>query len=270
MKLLRVLPALALLTACNNAGGRNGEDKVSGDSTASAETSVSLADSVRKYPDSLGLRVRYVQQLNQQEKFPDALQELNALLKKDSTNAALWFQQGAVLARSGDTVRSIPSLERSLRLAPLFAQPQIELAAIYSARSDPRALTYADRLIRSSEDPAILTQARFIKGLYYSNRNQLEAALRAFDECIQNDYTFLDAYIEKGLILFDQKKYPAALQVYQKAITVSNRFIEAYYQSGRCHEAIGNKEEAIAAYEKAISLDPTFEEAKERRKNLSN
>ncbi len=256
------LVILFLFTGCNNEAGNS---KVSGkDDSSFAQSSATikgLQESLKEHPDSAGLRYRLAEELNRSGNYKEALKQSDSLLQQDSTNPAFWYKRGEILALSGDTLKAIGALKISIERAPLFMEPQLLLAAIYANRNDPVALKIADHIVKSSEDPRTETQARFIKGLYYSNINNKSAALRQFDSCIVNDYSFLDAYVEKGLILYDQKDYAGALKVFEKAIQVSNTFAEAYYQSARCEEALGNKEEAINYYKKALGLDKTLEAA---------
>ncbi|HRP58228.1 tetratricopeptide repeat protein, partial [Agriterribacter sp.] len=128
-------------------------------------------------------------------------------------------------------------------------------------------ITTTNKVIRIAPDPRIRSEARFIQGLYYSNTNDKAKALASFDECIKNDYTFLDAYVEKGLLLYDSKDYKAALAVFEQTIQVSNTFAEGYYNAGRCEEALG-KEEAKLYYQKALGLDKDLSAAGEGLKRL--
>jgi tetratricopeptide (TPR) repeat protein len=256
------LITLYLFSGCNDGSDNS---KVSGkDDSSSAQSSATvkgLQESLKEHPDSAGLRYRLVEELNRAGNYKEALKQSDSLLQQDSTNPAFWYKRGQILAVSGDSVKAIGALKISIDRAPLFMEPQLLLAAIYANRNNPVALKIADHIVQSSEDPRTETQARFIKGLYYSNINDKPAALRQFDSCIVNDYSFLDAYVEKGLVLYDQKDYAGALKVFEKSIEVSNTFAEAYYQAGRCEEALGNKEEAVNYYKKALGLDKTLEAA---------
>lgn len=263
-KFIFTLATLLLLAACNGNDTTKSGDDQQADSSVKITPIPGLADSVQKYPDSPGYRFRFAEQLAQQGDFRSALRENGVLLQQDSTNAALLYQRGLLLLGDGDTARGIVSLQHALRSAPLFVQPRLELASIYAGRNDAKALREADEIINNAQDPASRTRAYFVKGLYYSNTNDIRRAMEAFDDCIRNDYTFMDAYIEKGLLLYDQKKYQEAIDLYEKAIAVSNRFAEAYFQRGRAYEAMGRREEAIDSYQRTIALDKDFGEARQR------
>ncbi|MBX2920677.1 MAG: hypothetical protein KF746_00695 [Chitinophagaceae bacterium] len=243
------------LWACNN-----GSDKTNTDSLPD-ENSVLIAQLQQKVqlnPDSLGTRYQLMNALAQGGKYKEALLQNDTLMTEDTANAALWYRRGDILLQSGDSINGIHALERAVEVAPAFAEPQLQLASIYANRPDASAITIADRVIALSQETRTVSQARFIKGLYYSNINETDKALAQFDECLKNDYTFLDAYIEKGLLLYDKQKFAEALAVFERSIQVSNTFAEGYYNAGRCEEALGNKEEAKLYYEKAHGLDKSL------------
>ncbi|MFT4019028.1 MAG: tetratricopeptide repeat protein, partial [Agriterribacter sp.] len=182
----------------------------------------------------------------------------DTLLKGDSANAVFWYRRGAIQLNKGDTTAAITSLQTAVQKEPMFMEPLLDIASVYAVRSDSSAITATNKVIQLTPDPKLKSEARFIQGLYYSNINDKAKALASFDECIKNDYTFLDAYVEKGLLLYDSKDYKAALAVFEQSIQVSNTFAEGYYNAGRCEEALGNKEEAKLYYEKAYGLDKSL------------
>ncbi len=108
----------------------------------------------------------------------------------------------------------------------------------------------------------------YYKGIYFSNINDKAKALSLFDQALQHNYYYLNAYIEKGRILYEQKKFGDALKTFQLANTISATFPDAYFWIGKCQEAMGQKEEAKLNYERAYGLDNTFTEAKEAADKL--
>jgi tetratricopeptide (TPR) repeat protein len=108
----------------------------------------------------------------------------------------------------------------------------------------------------------------YFKGIYYSNINDKAKALDHFNKAIQNDYTFLDAYMDKGKILFESKKYNDAIKTFQLALKVSVSYADAYYWLGKCQEALGEKDEAKLNYQRAYSLDKSLTEAKDAAERL--
>ena len=241
-----------LLFSCNG-----NADKTN---TATGKTAelILLEKQVAVRPDSVGLRYQLMNELLKNNLYAEAIAQNDTLLNGDSANAVFWYRRGAIQLQQGDTNTAIASMQTAVQKEPMFMEPLLDIASVYAARSDSNAITTTNKVIQIAPDPRITSKARFIQGLYYSNINDKAKALASFDECIKNDYTFLDAYVEKGLLLYDSKDYKAALAVFEQTIQVSNTFAEGYYNAGRCEEALGNKEEAKLYYEKAHGLDKSL------------
>lgn len=250
------------LFACNGSA-----DKTSNTSAQTAELLL-LQKQLAARPDSVGLRYQLMNELLKNSLYTEAMAQNDTLLRQDSANAVFWYRRGAIQLQQGDTAAAMLSMQTSVKKEPMFVEPLLDIASIYAARSDSNAITTTNSIIRMALDPRTASEARFIQGLYYSNINDKKKALASFDECIKNDYTFLDAYIEKGLLLYDQKDYKAALAVFEQTIQVSNTFAEGYFNVGRCEEALGNKEEAKSYYQKAIGLDKGLTAATEALKRV--
>ena len=244
--------AAVLFFACKGSA-----DKKNGAAGKTAEL-IHLQKEMAANPDSLGLRYLLMNELLKNNLFAEAIAQNDTLLQLDSANAVFWYRRGSILLAKGDTVAAIASLQTSSAKEPMFMEPRLDMASIYAGRSDSQALTITSKILQSSPEITIASEARFIQGLYYSNIDDNAKALASFDECIKNDYTFLDAYVEKGLLLYDEKQYKEALAVFEQTIQVSNTFAEGYYNAGRCEEALGNKEEAKLYYEKARGLDKSL------------
>ncbi|MGN6436753.1 MAG: tetratricopeptide repeat protein [Agriterribacter sp.] len=258
---------LLAVLACS-CGSDQGSEKLIEAADENALLIEQLQKKVQLNPDSLGTRYQLMNALAHAGKYKEALLQNDTLMSEDTANAALWYRKGDILLQRGDSANGIAALQQSVVIAPAFAEPQLQLAAIYANRSNAEAVALADKIISMSSEARVASQARFIKGLYYSNVNETDKALAQFDECIKNDYTFLDAYIEKGLLLYDKKKFAEALAVFERAIQISNTFADAYYQAGRCEAALGNKESAKAYYQKALGLDKNFTAAREALNTL--
>lgn len=243
---------------CGGADKMKEQDVQEQQKTADLAALETLQKKLLAQPDSLGVRYQLMNAFAKLQNYKAALLQNDTLLIDDSSNAPVLYRRGVILLQSGDTTGGEQALAQAAFYAPMFAEPRLQLAALLADRSDEKALAITDTLIRHSAETNVTTQARFIKGLYYSNINNKEKAIAQFDECIKNDYTFLEAYVEKGLLLYDLKNYAEALSVFERSIVVSNTFAEGYYQAGRCKEALGDKAGAKDYYEKAAALDKTI------------
>ncbi len=173
----------------------------------------------------------------------DSLQLVADLISQDSLDPKLWKLQYQLFRERADTVQALKSLRMYNYLAPEDGEGWLEMAGLLANLKNPGALVITDSLALVKDD-MIKTRAKYIRGLYYSNIQQDDIALRAFDSTILFNYTFIDAYIEKGIILYDRKDYNAALKTFQQAFKIVNNNPELYYWIGQCYMGLGNKGEA--------------------------
>lgn len=219
-----------------------------------------LEKCVRQYPANTEFKRRLSEAYMQTGNDKAALALYDEMLNTDSTDFEAWYEKGMLLLQAKDTAAAITALKKSYNLQPLQLSG-IALANLYAETSNPAALAICDALLEK-DIAKTLTDAVFIKGVYYTNIRQYARALEQFDNCIRRDWKFTDAYIEKGIILFQQKNIDEAMRTFRLAATVSNTYPDAYYWLGRCYEQLGKHEEARENYLSALALDKNFEEAK--------
>lgn len=226
-----------------------------------------LNKQVRQYPDSPQVRLRLVDALDSLGNYRDALVQLDTMLMRDSINNGLWFRKGLLYESLQDTMSAIRSYETALNIYPSI-DAQLSLANLLAEKKDKRCLAITENLKRMGVDRETTAHCYFIAGVYYARINDAAKALASFDQCINNNYTYMEAYMEKGFVLYDAKKYKEAEQVFDRAITVNNLYADAYYWKAKTLEAIGNKQDAVINYQRSLGLDKTLKEAREALKRL--
>ena len=227
-----------------------------------------LKECLSKFPANKEFPRRLSEAYMQSGKSREALDQFNKLIKDDSSNFEALYEKGVLLAELKDTGSAIQSLERAYTLQPL-QQVGIYLANLYAETKNKRVLALCDELI-SKDSAHELTDAVFIKGIYFANIHQSDQALEQFDDCINRDWKFTEAYIEKGIILFKDNNFDEALKTFALAARVSNTYPDAYYWMGRCYESIGKIKEARDNYLRALALDKNFAEAKHALRRINN
>ena len=227
-----------------------------------------LHEALKALPQSYLLRLTLARSYNALNKTIDALKVCEQLLSVYPNHTEVLLLQSDLLEKRGDTVRSIPPLEKAYRVAPANLEIGLRLAYKYAETKNPKVISLCDSLIKR-DSLKLHADPYYVKGDYYSNINEKAKAIRFFNEAIRHDYNYLNAYIEKGKILLGQKKMAEAYKVFKLSNTISPAFPDAYYYMGKCQEATGQKQEAKLNYEKAYSLDKTFTEAKEAAERIS-
>ena len=146
----------------------------------------------------------------------------------------------------------------------------LALANLYAEQKNDRAIFFCSRVKELGLGRDYDASCAFIIGVYYARKHDMNNALKYFDECITNSYTYMEAYIEKGLLYFDAQQYDKALQVFQMASTVNNLYADAYYYQARCYEMMNKKDSAVTFFKQSLQIDPTMKEAREHLKQLGS
>jgi tetratricopeptide (TPR) repeat protein len=87
-----------------------------------------------------------------------------------------------------------------------------------------------------------------------------EAAIRAYEQAIAGEPSFLDARINLGRLLHDGGDLAAAERVYREATAIGNDAV-LLYNLGVLLDEQDRATEALAAYEAAVASDPDFADA---------
>ena len=256
VKPLLIVSFSCLLLSCGNGIDNNnaGDSAVENNSTVTPAYVEDLYAQVKLHPDSVGLRLKLAIALDSIGFYKPALVQMDSLIRKDTVNYALWFTKGRIAEDAGDTLVAMQSYDRALRIYP-SADAMLGLANLYAEQKNERALLICAQVKRLSLGREYDAHADFIAGIYNARTNNKEKALAFFDDCIANDYTYMEAYIEKGRVYFDNKEYAEAMNVFKFASTVNTLDADPYYWQGRCFEMLNVKDSAVLRFKQALNLE---------------
>jgi tetratricopeptide (TPR) repeat protein len=221
-----------------------------------------LNAAIKHVPNSILLQLTLARAYEAKGKIDEALLICDNILKINPVQVDVLKIKAGLMDKKGNPAESLSILEKAYGVAPYDLELNHELAYKYAETKNPRVLQLCDSLIKQ-DSLKMYAEPYYYKGIYYSNINEKQKAISLFDQAVQQDYYFLNAYIEKGRVLFDLKKFNEAFKVFNLAMTISPRFADSYYWMGRCQEELGQKEEAKLNYQRAFGLDKTFTQAKE-------
>lgn len=256
--------SLLFLMACNS----QPKDKKSSPTVKSYPQEIEKLEKLTKqFPDSVGLRLRLVDALDSLGNYAPALVEVDALIKKDSNNFGLWFKKAQLSEQTKDTTNAILSFNKAIKI---YASPDamLSLANIYAETKNSKALELCQKVVELRMGRAYQAHCDFIAGVYFARTGDSKKAIRLFTNCISNNYTYMEAYMETGFIYYDSKQFSEALKIFQTAITVKNNYPDAYYWLGKTQESSKDLNAATINYEKALSLDPSLVEAEVALKRI--
>ena len=218
-----------------------------------------LKQLIAQYPDSFELKENLVQYFKTNGNYSSAIAVTENALEKDNNNSRFLYIKAMLLSENEDTLKAITAWEELVAVQP-SPDNLISLATMYAFTKNPKTLPLADVILKV---PNAKPQAMFIKGLYQSNIGNKTTAIKYFDSCLSDNYTYLFAYREKAICLYDTQQYLDALKTLELAVSINKGYEEAYYWMGKCFEKLNKKEQAIQNYQLALQIDPNFIEAKD-------
>lgn len=234
------------------------------DSSSNAQKESSVTDST--ITDSV--RETMIEQLVLRKKYNIALSQVNVLLKKDSTNPGWLFIKADVLEKAADTSTAIQFYKKAIEAAGVFLNAEMRVAHLYAQTGNVKTIKLCDDLLKTEDAVRMRSDILLMKGIYYAKTLNYSKAITLYDQIIQEDYSYVDAYIEKGLTYYDQSKFTEAHKVFFKSTEVSNTFADGYFWMAKTEEKINKKEDAINNYKRALALDQKNEEARDALKRL--
>ena len=256
---------IALFAHCKNNNDQKGSPEKSKD--VLDEHIKDLATQVSKKPDSVGLRFNYITALDSAGNYKQAIAQLDSLIIRDKGNYGLWYKKAQICQHAADTASAITYYNTAVSIYPA-PEGLLALANLYAETRNSKALNTCQQIDEMRLGREYDAYTAFFAGIYFSRTGNKEKALFFFDKSINNNYTFMDAYLEKGYVYYDTKKYDKALAVFALACEVRNRFADAYYWQGKCYEAMNKKTEAVAKYQQAYDINNTLVEAQDAIKRL--
>lgn len=226
-----------------------------------------INSALQTLPKSVSLQMALARGYQQKGESQKAVDVCNTILDKYPNSLDALLLKSELLKEEGNETEALATLEKAYSYAPFDAPLAYNLAFEYAEAKNSKALALSDSLIRMDQSQKH-AEPYYIKGVYYQNVGNTAQALQLYDQAIQRDYNFLDAYMDKGRILYNQKKYAEALKTFSLPVTITPTYADAYYWIGRSQEALNQKEDAKQNYQRAYSLDKTLTEAKAAAEKL--
>ncbi|HWI90970.1 MAG TPA: tetratricopeptide repeat protein [Flavisolibacter sp.] len=232
------------------------------------DTAISfLQEALKKIPNSIGLHILLAKGYESKNQLDKALTIADDIIKQYPGELDALILKSEILKHQNQNKEALSILEQAYNYAPGDVDLVHQLAFEYADSKNPKVLLLADSLIKVDVEKRH-AEPYYFKGLYYENTGNWKEAVKHFDEAIQHDFNFLDAYMDKGQTYYDQKKYAEALKTFQLTTTVFPSESLPYFWLGKTQQALGDKNEARLNYQRAYGLDKTFTEAKDSADHL--
>ena len=156
----------------------------------------------------------------EQEKFDQALEDINHLLHREPQSAALHFEKGTICLRSHDTICALNSFAKSTEY--------------------------------DSQNPANWSAL----GLVQLMMNNPDEAFISLSKSINHGSNWAGDYINRGIIHYQRHNYRGALADYDKAVSIAPQDDQCYYNRGVLRQELGDYNRALEDFTQAIDLAP--------------
>jgi len=234
----------------------------------SSDTAIAfLQDALNKLPNSIALHILLAKGYQSKNDLEKSLAVCNEVINRYPGQIDALTLKSEILKQQNKNDEAVSVLEQAYAYAPGDVDLVHQLAFEYAEAKNPKVLSLADSLIKADVQKRH-AEPYYFKGLYHENKGNYTEAVHYFDEAIQHDYNFLDAYLDKGQTYYDQKKYSEALKTFQFTTTVFPSEALPYFWIGKTQQALGNSNEARLNYQRAYGLDKTLTEAKDSADHL--
>jgi len=195
----------------------------------------------------------------------DALATLDRAVRVDPNEGEIFFMIGEVLREKGDTVRAINSYQRATELNPKILDAWLALGTLFEAKGNSIAERYFKTATAIDRKAAI--PYRMLAD-YYSRQDRLPEAIKLYDEAINRDPQYDEAFYNSGLVYLDMDSLVKAKQQFDRAVEVRPGYVEARFYQGVALELQGNIAGARTAYQQALNLAPSFTNAQQALERL--
>ena len=189
-------------------------------------------------------------------RFEEAIKEQRIAIKLDDKNTTAHYQLGRFLLRLGrkdDLNEAVSELKRALELNPRQYEVRFELIAAYrEMRNLPEAAAQVDVLQDSRPtDPRVF----YVTALLDTDRNDLAAAEKNFNEAIRRDPSLYGAYQDLGLAYAKAGRWEDARRTFAELANRQPTSIEAAYFHALSLYNAGRSAEAETEVRRTLRLD---------------
>lgn len=177
--------------------------------------------------------------------------------------AADAYNEGAVLANSGDTAAAIAKFQEALTLNPDLTAGWIALAkTALKAKEYPRAIEAAQKALEVDDDQPDMYEVLF--HAYTATGDKANAA-KAEAKMPKNAASLFN----EAARMINSSNDAGAEQLLQQAVAMDGGFAQAWYELGMIYVRGGKNAEAKAALTKYLELDPNGKDAATAKEMLT-
>jgi len=215
-----------------------------------------LKKAEKQWPESILVKEYLAQTHLILKQYNEARDKASQAIKINPLSARPYLILGMAAKENKDTTSAIKYLQEAVQNDADLLDGWIELARLQMIKNPAKASTYFESALQVA--PGDL-RVWHTYAMYWQNQDSLYQAKKAYDQMINLDSQYLDAYFNKALILMDQDSFQRAIPLWDQYIRRAEDPAKGYYYRGISYEVDENYQSALDDYQKAKSLNPKLE-----------
>ena|GEM_PF-655483 len=192
-----------------------------------------------------------------QQNFNLAVGYVDKSLQLASYNPKAYFVKGmCYMAGKQDTVNALKNFQLASEQDATFYDPVEQISRIYSVQQPTYALDYLRRAQQQfPEQPT----ARYELALYLQSHGAPDEALLHYDTLLMQRPDNYIVLFNKGYVNYVYlENNEVALDYFNQALNVNPNYLDAYYNKGRVLEQMGNYAQAMDIYKEVLKRQPDY------------
>ena len=191
--------------------------------------------------------------------YPAVFENVKKAIAAEPLNPRAYFIRAIALLETGDTVRAVDDLKKTVDQDQEFFEAYLELGELYSMKKDKIAADYLRNALNIRPDSR---DALYLLGMFYQETGQYEKAIDTYAILGKVDTTYRSAPYNTGYIyLVYLNDFPKAIIFFSQAIQRDPEYAEAYYNRGYAYELSGKYREAYSDYKMTLKLKDNYDKA---------
>lgn len=204
-----------------------------------------------------------------QQNFNLAIGYVDKALQLSSYNPRAYFVKGmCYMAAKQDTVSALKNFQLASEQDASFYDPVEQISRIYAAQQPPFALDYLRKAQQQFPD---YPTTRYELALFLQSHGSPEEALLHYDTLLiqqPNNYIVL---FNKGYVNYVYlEDNVAALDYFNQALNVNPKYLDAFYNKGRVLEQMGDYAQAMEIYKEVLKNQPDYKLAIDAINRIQN
>lgn len=212
---------------------------------------------IKRKPKNPEALVQLAGTYKQQNDFEKAFKYVNEALRVDKHYRDAYILKGTMYQMDGNYKLAKSSYITAIEQDPDFYVAYLEVGTILQMERDTMCIQY---FRNATEIKPKSTDAWFNLAYAYQDFNQSEKALEVYRHMHKIDPKFAMSLFQQGWIKqFQQNQLDSAVIFYNETLQTEPRFVEAWHNLGVIYEETKDPLEAMVYYKRALKYDKDFE-----------